>query len=344
MPCSIFLGPSTASANDPAISLMPRYHDRDRRERRSDRGGGYRSGDPYLSSNLYNRGGGGDAGLIDAGGTRLYIGRLSSRTRSQDLEDLFTKYGRVRDVDMKHNFAFVEFLDARDADDARHYTNGKDLDGSRLIVEFARRGPRGLGGAREYLGRGPPPGTGRCYNCGNEGHWARDCKAGDWRDKCYRCGKRGHIERNCRDSALANSSLSRSRSRSPRGHGKPHKCFSQSRSRSYSRSPARKDRMNPSKDPHKGSLHSKSRKLSPPPKETRSTSASPVGGGALSASQSHVAQGSLSPEPPQVDATPLLVQESKTQSLSRSPELMEKPDNTSKANSETISPAISEGD
>jgi len=32
-----------------------------------------------------------------------------------------------------------EFLDVRDADDARYYTNGKDLDGSRLIVEFARR-------------------------------------------------------------------------------------------------------------------------------------------------------------------------------------------------------------
>lgn len=32
-----------------------------------------------------------------------------------------------------------EFLDIQDADDARYYTNGKDLDGSRLIVEFARR-------------------------------------------------------------------------------------------------------------------------------------------------------------------------------------------------------------
>ncbi len=37
-------------------------------------------------------------------------------------------------------FTFVqEFADARDADDARHYCNGKDFDGNRLIVEFARR-------------------------------------------------------------------------------------------------------------------------------------------------------------------------------------------------------------
>lgn len=93
------------------LCKMPRYHDRDRGERRSDRGGGYRSGDPYLSSNLYNRGGGGDAGLIDAGGTRLYIGRLSSRTRSQDLEDLFTKYGRYNPWNVFFFvFVFVLFL------------------------------------------------------------------------------------------------------------------------------------------------------------------------------------------------------------------------------------------
>ncbi|KAJ6793670.1 serine/arginine-rich splicing factor RS2Z32-like [Iris pallida] len=143
------------------------------------------------------------------GNTRLYVGHLSSRTRSRDLDDLFSRYGRVRNVDLKHDFAFVEFSDPRDADDARYSLNGRDFDGSRLIVEFAK-GPRGgSGGSRDYLGRGPPPGSGRCFNCGLDGHWARDCKAGDWKNKCYRCGERGHIERNCQNSP---KSLRRSRS------------------------------------------------------------------------------------------------------------------------------------
>ncbi|KAL6624339.1 hypothetical protein ACP70R_031660 [Stipagrostis hirtigluma subsp. patula] len=226
------------------------------------------------------------------GNTRLYVGRLSYRTRSRDLEYLFSRYGsrfsvfytnrevcggrvplvdlvaigpkfveafgegrpwctvvdcfsgssKIREVELKRDYAFIEFSDPRDAEDARYHLDGRDVDGSRIIVEFAKGVPRGPGGSREYMGRGPPPGTGRCFNCGIDGHWARDCKAGDWKNKCYRCGERGHIERNCQNSPR-NLRRERSYSLSPsprRGRGRSRsRSYSRSRSRSYSRSRSR---------------------------------------------------------------------------------------------------------
>uniref|UniRef100_A0A0D9WC54 RRM domain-containing protein n=1 Tax=Leersia perrieri TaxID=77586 RepID=A0A0D9WC54_9ORYZ len=72
------------------------------------------------------------------GSTRLYVGRLSSRTRSRDLEYLFSRYGRIREVELKRDYAFIEFSDARDADEARYNLDGRDVDGSRILVEFAK--------------------------------------------------------------------------------------------------------------------------------------------------------------------------------------------------------------
>ncbi|KAJ3590239.1 hypothetical protein NHX12_008193 [Muraenolepis orangiensis] len=79
---------------------------------------------------------------------RIYVGNLPPDIRTKDVEDVFYKYGAIRDIDLKNRrggppFAFIEFEDPRDADDAVYGRDGYDYDGYRLRVEFPRSG-RGL--------------------------------------------------------------------------------------------------------------------------------------------------------------------------------------------------------
>ncbi len=69
-------------------------------------------------------------------GTRVYVGRLPYKASERDVEHFFRGYGRIVEVIMKNGYAFVEFQDYRDADDAAHDLNGRDLLGERQAPSF----------------------------------------------------------------------------------------------------------------------------------------------------------------------------------------------------------------
>ncbi|XP_030544842.1 serine/arginine-rich splicing factor SR30-like isoform X4 [Rhodamnia argentea] len=75
----------------------------------------------------------------------IYVGNLPGDVRMREVEDLFYKYGPIVDVDLKipprpPGYAFVEFEDPRDAEDAIRGRDGYKFDGYRLRVELAHGG------------------------------------------------------------------------------------------------------------------------------------------------------------------------------------------------------------
>lgn len=78
----------------------------------------------------------------------IYVGNLPGDVRDREIEDLFYKYGRIVDIDLKlpprpPGYCFIEFEDERDAEDAIKGRDGFVFDGCMLRVELAHggRGP-----------------------------------------------------------------------------------------------------------------------------------------------------------------------------------------------------------
>lgn len=77
---------------------------------------------------------------------KLYIGNLSWQMSDQELRDFFAQYGEVEDAFILRDratgrskgFGFVTFVNEDDAKKALEATNGQDLAGRKLNVDFAR--------------------------------------------------------------------------------------------------------------------------------------------------------------------------------------------------------------
>ena len=62
---------------------------------------------------------------------RVYVGNLGNDIRERDLERFFKGFGKLSEISIKNGYGFVDFEDYRDADDAVHDLDGKDIRGSR---------------------------------------------------------------------------------------------------------------------------------------------------------------------------------------------------------------------
>ena len=80
-------------------------------------------------------------------GSKLYVGNLSYSVTSEQLEELFSSFGTVRDATVigDKGFGFVEMSAQAEAEEAMEKLDGTDFKGRNLKVNEARpkrEGPR----------------------------------------------------------------------------------------------------------------------------------------------------------------------------------------------------------
>jgi len=118
------------------------------------------------------RGGGGAEGAYDEGqdGYRVHIADLGIDCSQKELERQFNKFGETRELWLARNppcFAFIVYKHRSDAEEAIKEMDGRVVCSSRIRCTWAR--PRTRGSNARF-----DPGM-RCYQCGERGHFSRDC-------------------------------------------------------------------------------------------------------------------------------------------------------------------------
>lgn len=144
--------------------------------------------------------------------TKVWVGGLDERTEKRDLEDFFRDYrpASIWVARKPPGFAFVEFDDIRDAEDAVRGLDGRELLRRRIRVEVSDGGRGKREKARDE----------KCFECGEYGHFARECRnrrrRSPGRSRSPRRGSRSPPRRRSPSPRRGSRSPPRRRSPSPR--------------------------------------------------------------------------------------------------------------------------------
>jgi len=68
--------------------------------------------------------------------TQIYVAKLDRHTREEELREAFSKFGKLKGVALKFNYAFIDYEDHESAAKAVGEMDGKTfVNGEKLVVE-----------------------------------------------------------------------------------------------------------------------------------------------------------------------------------------------------------------
>ena len=98
--------------------------------------------------------------------TRIFIRNLPQNVTDEELNVLFSKCGKIDEIVIKNNFAFIQYNTFQSSQNAIRNFNDYNFHGTKIVVEQAKTKNEKIA---EKLKE-------KCYKCREFGHFAKDCK------------------------------------------------------------------------------------------------------------------------------------------------------------------------